>query len=316
MGSLVAQQTTATAIDEHLTTLIDWVNVRQFSAFRWVVENTGGGTGNDITDVQIDESDNGGTTVTTDQVDGSSRVPIAAAGAAQLNFTSTAKYLRVRAVCGAGNDTTAKGWLLADTVTGLLCTLSDVRTRKGYETTDTSDDEAIYDIIRGVSAMFDIECNRTLLLPSAAQTLTMNGRDGDTLISPYYPIVSVTSIKETTDYDFDNTDALTENTDYRVIASQGILHRLNTVWLRGIDNIQVVVKGGYVPPSETVGTGETALPDEIREAAIQQSLFFLQRRSDIGLISVSAIGSSISKHSKLELLPFVRSILNKHRRYP
>ena len=195
MGSLVAQQTTATAIDADLTTIIDWVNVELFSSFRVIVENTGGGNANDIHDVTIDESDDGGTTPSLDQHAATPAVPITDGNSAHKSFTSTAKYLRVRAKCDTGEDTTVKAWLLADAVTGRLCTLSDVRNRCGYETTTTEDDTAILDIIRGVSVQFDTYTCRTLLLNATDATEYFDG--GDNIISvPRYPIVSVTSLTE------------------------------------------------------------------------------------------------------------------------
>jgi|GEM_PF-703485 len=314
MGTLVAQQTTATAVDENLTTLLDWTHVSQFSGFRWVVENTGGGTGNNLTDVHIDESTDGGTTNSLDEVDGATVVPIAAPFSAHLAFASTAKYVRVRAKCAAGEDTTAKAWLLADTITGRLCTLADVRTRLGYPTTTTDDDDMIYDAIRGVSAQFDSYCNRTLLLNATAATETYDG-GGELLVVKRYPIVSVTSVKEATDYDFDNADALTVNSAYRLMEEKGIIASLNGRFITGADVVQVVYTGGYVAPSDTVGTGETALPDDIREAAIEQVSFLVKRKDDIGLTAVSAQGVNITKFSPIDLLPNVKRILNKYRRW-
>ena len=143
MGNLVAQQITATALDEDIADLIDWVYVEQFSDFRVIVENTGGGSADDITDVQIDESDDGGETSDDDQHAATPAVPIVAAASSHKAFTSTAKWLRVRALCAAGEDTTGKVWLLADTQTGLLCTLADVRARLGKADADTDVPSAI-----------------------------------------------------------------------------------------------------------------------------------------------------------------------------
>ena len=81
---------------------------------------------------------------------------------------------------------------------------------------------------------------------------------------------------------------------------------------RGV--IRVVYKGGYVAPADTVDTGETALPDDLREAAIEQSQFIFKRRNDIGLTSVSTNGMSISKYSAMDLLPNVKKILERYRR--
>lgn len=313
----VAAQTTATAVTEDLTDLIDWVNVETFSGFTIIVENTGGGSADDITDVTIDESDDGGATSDLDQHANTPAVPITSGNSTQKTFTSTAKYLRVRAKCGAGNDTTSKAWLLADTVLGRLCLLQDVRERVGTETATTTNDTAINDIIRGVSAIFDEYCLRTFILNSTDATEYFDGGD-NVIIVHRFPIVSVTSLTESPEgtYDWDNETALTENTHFRVIKTAGMIKRIvGAVFMPGVETIRLVYKGGYTAAGVTPGTGETALPNDIREAAIEQSQFTLKRRDDIGLTATSGQGLSITKFSPMDLLPMVRKILNKYRFY-
>lgn len=315
MSTIVADQTTATAVDEDLTDLIDWVNAENFSSFRVIVENTGGGSANDITDVQIDESDDGGTTPSLDQHAATPAVPIASGDSAHKTFSSTAKYLRVRALCAAGEDTTAKCWLMADTVTGRLCLLQDVRDRIGISSGDTDDDAAIKDIIRGVSGMFDTYCNRILLLNSTDATEYYDGED-DILMVQRFPVVSVTSLTESAEgtYDWDNETALTEDEHFRVLNELGIIRRLNgNKFMTGIDTIRLVYTGGYCAAGVTAGTGETALPDDLREAAIMQSQFVFKRRDDIGLTATSGQGMSITKFSAMSLLPMVKSTLERFR---
>ena len=315
MGYLVAEQTTATAVTEDLSTLIDWVHVEQFSAFRVTVENVGGGLADRITDVQIDESDDGGATSDLDQHAGVPTVAITPPYSSTATFTSTAKWLRVRALCAAGETTTAKAYLMADTMTGLLCTLADIRIRLGLETGDTDDDQMLYSIIKGVSAAFDTYCNRTFILNSSAATEYYSG-GRQKLYLPRYPILSITSVTESVDWDWDNETALTADDDYHAMTDRGALHRVGTLWLSGAETVRVVYTGGYVAAGGTAGTGETALPDDIQEAALLQSMFTYKRRDDLGLAGVSAMGGSISKFSAIELLPEVKAILNKYRRSP
>ena len=315
MSYLVAQQTTATAIDEDLTELIAWVNVENYSAFRVITENTGGGSADVITDVQVDTSTDGGTTIVADAVDVTPAADIASGTSDHVAFVSTGKYIRVRAKCGAGLDTTSKCFLMADTVTGRLCLLQDVRDRIGKSDGDTVDDAAINDIIRGMSSTFDQFCNRTILLNSAAATEYYDG-GYDCIMLPRFPLATVTSITESAEgtYDWDNETALTNNEDYRVINSTGWIKRLHgNEFMEGIETVRIVYTGGYVAPGITVGTGETALPDSIREAAIEQSQFIFKRRDDIGLTSVSTQGMSVTKFSAIDLLPMVKKILNKYK---
>jgi len=302
-------------VTEDLTTLIDWIYVGQFSDRRIIVENTGGGSADDITDVQIDESDDGGTTPSLDQHAATPAVPITTGNASHKTFTSTAKWLRLRAKCTTAEDTTAKAWLLADTMTGLVCTLAEIRIRLGLAVGDTNDDEMLHSIIKGVSAVFDRFCNRNLILNTTDATEYYSGGIQKISLSRY-PVVSITSVTESADWDWDNETALTADDDYHLMTDRGILHRASSRWLGGNETVRVVYKGGYNPAADTPGTGETGLPYDIEESALLQSMFTYKRRDDLGLSSVSAMGGSISKFSAIKLLPEVENIFKAYRRSP
>jgi hypothetical protein len=78
---------------------------------------------------------------------------------------------------------------------------------------------------------------------------------------------------------------------------------------------RVTFAGGYVLPGNTPGTGQTALPAELEQAAIEQCAYWYQRRDQLGLTSVSGEGGSISNFTALDLLPGVRAVLNKYERW-
>ena len=309
---LVAQTASAVAVDDSLTTLIDWVNIEQVSGFTIIIENAGGGSANDITDIQIDTSPDGGVTVSTDQHDGVPAVPIASGAAKKGTFTETAAFVRVRGVCGSEEDTTANAWLMADSSVGRICTLADVKERLAIS--DNPDyDLMLTRIIRNLEAVFNGFTHRKLILNSADETVYLTGGE-KRIILPRYPIVAITSIKQATDYDFASADALTANDAYRAINERGIIYRVGTVWLTVEDGIQVIYRGGYVAAGQTPGTGETAIPDDLREAAIEQTSFIFKRRDDIGLSGVGYDGGSISKFSAMKLLPLVEETLKHYRR--
>jgi len=311
MPELVAKTSEAVAVDENLTTLIDWVNIELVSGFTIIVENAGGGSANALTDVQIDTSDDGGITPGLDQHDGVPAVPIASGVAKTGIFTETAKFLRVRATCAAGEDTTAEAVLLADSSAGRICTLADVKERLGLA--DTKYDLAINRIIVGLEAIFDSYTHRKLILNSSDVTEYFTGL-GSLLQVKRYPIISITSIKEALDYDFDGADALTANTDYRKVGDRGILYRILMNWAAFTGSIQLVYRGGFCSAGQTPGEGEVALPADLREAAIEQTSFIFKRRDDIGLSGVGFEGGSMSKFSAMKLLPLVEETLKKYRR--
>jgi len=131
-----------------------------------------------------------------------------------------------------------------------------------------------------------------------------------------YPIASVNSIKESYTYDFTNATALTANTDYRLVDSgvKGLIYRYYGIWPLLPDSVELKYRGGYVSAGQTPAAGETAMPDDLREAAIMQASFIFKRRNDIGLTSVSAEGGSINSFSPMDLLPMVKDTLNNYKR--
>ena len=311
MGQLIAKTASAVAVTDVLATLLDWTSIELFSGFSVIIENAGGGSGNDITDVQIDTSPDGGVTVSTDQHAGVPAVPIAAGKAATGTFAETAAFVRVRAVCAEGGDTTAKAWLMADSALARICTLADVKGRLGITGTDY--DVVLNRIVLGIENIFD-NYTRRKLIQTAADVTEYYAGCGQYLQLARYPVIALTSIKQALDYDFDSADALTANEHYRLRSTDGIIYRLYQEWYSPPESIQVIYRGGYCPAAQTPGTGETALPPELREAAIEQSCFLFKRKDDIGLSSVSAEGGSISKFSAMKLLPLVTDILDSYKK--
>lgn len=313
MSQLVKKTSAAVAVDDNLTTLLDWINIESVSDFTIIINNAGGGSANDITDVQIDTSVDGGVTVQTDQHAGVPDVPIASGKASVETFTETAAFVRIRALCSAGEDTTAEATLLADTSIARVCTLNDVKDRLGLD--DTDYDQMINTIILGVGGIFDGYTNRMLIAPATDYTERVTGY-GYMLRVKQYPIITITSIKEAWNYEFDDAEELTNPDDY-IIANDGltgVLMRRIGIWPILPETIQIVYRGGYCAAGVAPGSGEYALPADIREAAILQASFIFKRKDDIGLSSVSAEGGSISKFQAIKLLPQVQEILNKYRR--
>ncbi|RKY12658.1 MAG: hypothetical protein DRP65_00435 [Planctomycetota bacterium] len=313
MAQLVAKTSAAIAVDDSLTTLIDWMNIESLAGFTVVVENAGGGSANDIADVQIDTSDDGGVTENLDQHAGVPAVPITSGDSKIGTFTETAKFVRIRTLCAAGEDTTANAILLADSATGRICTLADVKERLGI--TDTDHDQTLNRILLGIESLFDGFTGRSLLLTPIDVTEYYTGC-GPQLQLKRYPVISVTSIKQALDYDFDSATALTADSDYRLInnGKDGILYSMYAPWFSTLDCIQVIYRGGYCAAGLSPGPGETAMPADLREAAIEQATFIFKRKDDIGLAGVGFEGGSISKFSAIKLLPMVEQILKKYRR--
>jgi len=204
MGYLVAEQTTATAVTAALTTLIDWVDVSSFEDLRIIIENTGGGAADAITDVQFDTSTDGVTATATDQDPGIPTVPITAAESGHMALTAGAwgtTYIRVRAVCAAADTTTAKAWLLANTYSPdvdsyALTDLTDVKAHMGI--TGTANDALLNRLINVASDQLEQYFNRRF----KTRSYTMEMQDGDgtsDVMVDNWPIISVERVATSTD---------------------------------------------------------------------------------------------------------------------
>jgi len=200
-------------------------------------------------------------------------------------------------------------------ITRQLCTLADIKDRLGIGVDNTEYDSMLNRIILGLEDVFNGETGRKLLMTNADVTEYHTG-SGRYLQLERYPVISITSVRESALYTFGDESALTADTDYRLVrdGKNGIIHRIGFKWSEFDDAIQVIYRGGYCGADEMPGEGEHALPADLREAAILQASFIYKRRNDIGLSSVSAEGGSISKFSAMDLLPLVKETLNRYRR--
>ncbi len=194
-----------------------------------------------------------------------------------------------------------------------VCTTDDVKMRLAIS--DSDYDTMIAAIIAGLTGRFDAFCGRTLLQTSSDVTEYYTG------LSQYlqlnrYPVISITSIKEARDRDFDNATALTAEEDYwpMSLGKNGILFREGVWWPPKPDSIQVIYRGGFAAAGDEPGSSEIALPAEIREAAIKQAAMEFKRRDDIALSGVGFDGGSMTKFQPMKLLPDVEDVLKQYRR--
>lgn len=228
-------------------------------------------------------------------------------------LTTTYKYVRVR-VAADTDDATLAAILTADSATAQIATLAALKARLGL--TGADHDAVLTAILAGLKDRFETEADRPLIVTPAAVTEYFTGQ-GEFLQLRRYPVVSITSIKIAYDYDFDSATALVANTDYRLVndGKKGVLWRMYSDWPASPpDCIQAIWRGGYAAAGVTPGTGETALPADLQEAAIQQASYWWQQRDKVGLASVGYQGGSVSTYAQAELLRDVRAVLERYRR--
>jgi len=208
----------------------------------------------------------------------------------------------------------------------MLCTLAQFKARYGLTGEDDDRDEAIEALLEGVSAMLAraagriwngrpcLEKTELTFEPAVIAPCT------EVLMLPAWPVVEIESVIEAENGDWEDGTELEEGEDFYVLSGRGILARLGGYWPAGMLTIQAIYTGGYTPPTESeeeeweAEEGEILLPEDIREAALQQAGFFWERRDSLGLSGQSASGGGISVYAEDKLLPGVKETMAAYRR--
>lgn len=189
-----------------------------------------------------------------------------------------------------------------------LAQLSSIKTRLGLEQTDTDDDAILGGMLAHCSARFERECNRTFERQEDC-TEEFEGHSSE-LRPSRYPVESVGGFHLKSN----ETDGFQELSGVSYLLRRKCVISLPQPLGSEDQVLQVTYTGGYVLPGTEPEDGQTALPDDIREACVEQVVYWYQRKNQLGLTSVSGEGGSIQNFSSLDLLPHVKAVLKKHER--
>jgi hypothetical protein len=77
----------------------------------------------------------------------------------------------------------------------------------------------------------------------------------------------------------------------------------------------VTYTGGYVLPGDTPAPGQTALPADLEQAAVEQAAAWFLRRDNVGLELNWPKGGIYQRFSQLPLLPQVEAVLSRYTRW-
>ena len=189
-----------------------------------------------------------------------------------------------------------------------LITLAQFKAYAGITTTDTTRDAVIEAVIDGVSAMFCRILGRELAKTTYTDAY-LDGSGEQDLLLPHYPVVSISALTE-------GGVALTEGAtgDYLLYADEGRLHKPGGSWVEYPKNVKLTYTAGWVVQGATPGTGETALPADLKLACCLQVAAEWKRssRSEWGLTNISVPDGGIALLSQDALLPQVRAILRRY----
>ena len=169
----------------------------------------------------------------------------------------------------------------------MLTQLTTVKARLALTITDY--DDLLTNAIEAISARFDHECNRTL---ARTVNATHEFDAGELeLRPPCYPIENVSKFELKSS----ETEGWTELTGLEFLLRRqcviSLLSPLTSIpsalpTLRSSCLGRMTYTGGYVLPGTTPGAGQTALPDDLEQAAVEQVAYWYRNRDKFGLLRI------------------------------
>ena len=193
----------------------------------------------------------------------------------------------------------------------MLTQLITIKSRLGITITDY--DDLLTSAIKAISNRFDKECNRTL----ARSTGTTEEFSPDQTEVPVscFPIESVTKFELKSN----ETDGWSEQTNVQFLLRRNcvisILSPLSPLLSSTSPALaRVTYSGGYVLPGDAPSPGQTALPDDLEQAAVEQVAYWFRTRDLTGLIRSWPHDGTYQAFLQSDLLLEVRAVLKKYER--
>src|SRR5436309_12715374 len=159
----------------------------------------------------------------------------------------------------------------------MLTQLTTVKSRLALTVTDY--DDLLTNAIRALSTRFDKECHRTFARTAG---ITHEFDATDTEILPRcYPIESVTKFELKSN----ETDGWSEQTGVQYLIRRKCVISLSAPLnsqpstLNSPALARVTLTGGYVLPGTTPSASQTALPDDLEQAAVEQVAYWFQKQT-------------------------------------
>ena len=189
----------------------------------------------------------------------------------------------------------------------MLTQLATIKTRLGIS--DTTDDTLLTNFIEFASARFERDTNRSL--ERGVNTTEEFSADQTEILVARFPLESVFSFH----LKANETDGwlLQSNVDYLI--RHACVISLSVPLGTKYEQARVTFTAGYVLPGTTPGAGQTALPDDLDHACVEQIAYWYQNRHRLGLLSVPAEGRTFFNVAQIDLLPQVKSIVKRYERF-
>lgn len=196
----------------------------------------------------------------------------------------------------------------------MLTQLSTLKSRLAIPEADTTSDALLTSAIKALSARFDKECTRTLARTISA-TQEFPGDDTEiTLLC--YPVEAVTKFETKST----EAEGWQEQTGIDYLIRSACVISLASPFSFLLSSplpalARVTYTGGYVLPGTTPDPGQTPLPDDLEQAAIEQVAFWYQNKDRLGLKTYWPSGDAYRQFATLDLLESVKATLSHYRRW-
>ena len=199
----------------------------------------------------------------------------------------------------------------------MLSTLSSVKLRLAIPDLDVTNDALLTTALVAISARFDSETNR--ILTRTVNSLQEFDTDDTEILPVCYPIESVSKFELKTS----ETEGWIEQTNVTylirsncIVSLQSPLSTTGGLSRSGQPSTcRLTYTGGYVMPGTSPGAGQTALPSDLEQAALEQVAYWFQNRDKLGLLRHRPNQGTYIQLDKLDLLPGVTAVLKGHSRW-
>jgi hypothetical protein len=188
----------------------------------------------------------------------------------------------------------------------MLTQLATLKTRLALTTTDY--DDLLTNAIAAVSARFEKECNRTF---GRGEVNYEFPADQTEIVLRHYPLEAVLAFELKSDED----SGWSVQTNIKFVARRGCVLSLAEPLGTWRQQGNVAYLGGYVLPGDTPDPGQTPLPADLEQAAVEQCAAWFQNRDTLGLLTNRPHAGTYVRLSQLPLLPNVQAVLNRYRRW-
>src|SRR6266700_1700616 len=182
----------------------------------------------------------------------------------------------------------------------MLTQLLTLKTRLGIDESDVQFDGILTNTLAALSRRFDNVCNRTLARTVNA-THEFDATDFE-IIPPIYPIESVSKFETKSS----ESDGWLETLDVGYLIRGSCIITLSEALADSRQLARITYTGGYGLPGTTPSAGQTPLPEDIEQAAVEQAASWFQNRDKLGLTSNWPHEGTYQQFLNLELLPDVK----------